>query len=125
MKEEWRAVPGYEGLYEVSNMGRIWIMRKCRLMTIKPDNRNRCTIELSKNGIKKSYILARLVGTAFIREPDPDEEINHLDENPFNNCVENLEWCTYSENLKHAWDMGLNQGNKKGKNQWNSEVETE
>jgi hypothetical protein len=51
--------------------------------------------------------------------------INHKDGNKQNNHFENLEWCTYSENLKHAWDMGLNQGNKKGKNQWNSEVETE
>ena len=100
--EEWRDVDGYQGLYKVSNKGRLWIIKKARLMSEHSDNRNRLSVCLCKNGIVKRYVLARIVATAFIRKPNPDEEINHLDENPLNNCVENLEWCLHKYNCNYG-----------------------
>lgn len=100
--EEWRPVVGYEGLYFVSNKGRIWSAHYKRVMRIVVDRRNRCTIGLRKDGKAVGKIPARLVATAFIREPMPGEQVNHIDENPLNNCVENLEWCDSKYNCNYG-----------------------
>lgn len=108
--EIWKDVVGYEGLYKVSNKGRIWSVPRLNrgrvfggyLIRIVVDKRNRCTVALHKDGKSVTFIPARLVATAFIREPNPDEEINHLDENPLNNCVENLEWCSHKYNCNYG-----------------------
>ena len=110
MNEYWKDVIGYEGLYKVSNTGRVWsVLRNNRGRTfggrcikISIDNRNRCTVELSKNGINKRYILARIVASAFIRIPTSYEEINHIDENTLNNNVSNLEWCSHKYNCNYG-----------------------
>lgn len=100
--EEWRNVFGYEGLYLVSNKGRVWSIRSGRLMSSRADKRRRCTVSLRKDKVSKNIVLARLVATAFIRIPFLYEEINHIDENPSNNNVENLEWVTHKENCNYG-----------------------
>lgn len=112
-KEYWRPVVGYEGLYEVSNFGRVRSFHKDtpHIMSLKYEkssrrkNYIRLSVMLCKDGIVKRYKVHRLVGVAFIPNPLGLPEINHKDENPLNNFVfinpdgsvdqekSNLEWC--------------------------------
>lgn len=97
MIEIWKDILGYEGLYQVSNLGRVKSLNyhKTRKEHIlKPTNcHGYLRVNLSKNKNRKSYLVHRLVGEAFISNFDNLPEINHKDENKHNNCVENLEWC--------------------------------
>lgn len=100
--EEWRNVFGYEGLYLVSNKGRVWSIRNNYLMSPHTDARRRCTACLSKNGNSRNLVLARLVAIAFIPNPNNYPQVNHKDENTQNNRVENLEWCTSKYNCNYG-----------------------
>lgn len=105
--EEWREIEGYEGLYQVSNLGRVRsldrvVMKsnsvllpvKGRILKPRPDNGGYIRVCLSKNAIEIDYSVHRLVAMAFLSNPYNLPEVNHKDENKRNNCVENLEWCT-------------------------------
>ena len=95
--EVWKPVEGYEGLYEVSNLGRV---RKIeyRLLKSKSQNGGYQRIGLSKDGKQKQFLVHRLVAEAFIPNPGKLPIINHRDERPWNNRMENLEWCTHKHN---------------------------
>lgn len=103
IKEEWRPVVGYEGLYEVSNTGKVNSLNYHREKIKKPliihDSNGYKFVFLYKNGSPKRGLIHRLVAMAFIPNPDKLPIINHKDENPSNNCVENLEWCTAKYNV--------------------------
>ena len=104
--EIWKDVKGYEGLYQVSNLGRIKSLgnlqnRKEKLLKINIRN-GYCTTYLYKNNKKKSFLCHRLVAEAFISNPDNLPQVNHKDENKLNNCVENLEWCTAKYNVNYS-----------------------
>lgn len=114
-KEEWRPIQGYEGIYEISNEGRIksllgfnghkYIDRERMLNPYKQkgnENYFRSVITLTKNKQRKSFKVHRLVAKAFIPKEDGRNIINHKDGNPLNNSVNNLEWCTQKENMDHA-----------------------
>ena len=103
--EQWREIPGYEGLYEVSNCGRI--RKGDRLKSLRSDKGGYLNVWLSKNGIQKCLKVHRLVALAFIKNPEGKRTINHKDGNKQNNNVENLEWATHSENIMHANETGL------------------
>jgi hypothetical protein len=113
MIEEWRPVVGYEGLYEVSNLGRVksvdrlcnsskrtaqWMKGRILKPRVNAHRQNRCTVALCKNG-KASYpYIARLVLTSFVGPAPKGQDAAHWDGNPVNNCLENLRWATVSEN---------------------------
>lgn len=103
-KEEWKAVVGYEGLYEISSFGRVRsVPRKgTNGGIIRPSFSNSGYLQthLFKNGKEKTFQVHRLVATHFIENVNNLPEVNHKDENKTNNCVWNLEFCTrtYNEN---------------------------
>lgn len=112
MKEqtkEWRPVVGYEGPYEVSSDGDVRNVKTGR--EIKPciDNIGYLRVSLSNGMIRKHCKVHRLVAMAFIKNPEAKEQVNHKDGVKINNNLENLEWATRSENIRHAWDSGLNE----------------
>ena len=101
MKEEWKDIKGYEGKYQVSNLGRVYSFYKKDCL--KPGNSNGYFyIDLCKNGVSKSFRLHRLVALHFIPNPNNYKEVNHKDEDKTNNKVENLEWCTREYNLNYG-----------------------
>lgn len=115
IKEIWKDILGYEGYYQVSNMGRVKSLdrdiiysngritkTKGKILNgfIKP--KGYISVDLYKNNKRAKFYIHRLVAFAFIPNPDGKEQINHLDENPENNCVNNLEWCTCKENLNYG-----------------------
>lgn len=112
--EIWRDIPGYEGLYQISNCGRVkalpklqgYIMRSERILT-PVVCKGYLIVHLSKNGIVKNTLVHRLVAETFIDNPDNLPVVNHIDGNKQNPKVNNLEWVTQSENVKHAFKLGL------------------
>lgn len=100
MIEVWKDIPDYEGLYQVSNLGRIkslYNYRKYNILTPRI-KRGYYTIGLRKNGIRKWHQVHRLVASSFISNDNNLPQVNHKDENKLNNNVDNLEWCTVSYN---------------------------
>lgn len=104
VNEEWRAIneEGYEGLYEVSNQGRIRNRTTGRIMKLYHNGKGYLKVDLCCLGKVKKFYVHRLVAKAFIENPEGYEIINHKDENPMNNNVSNLEWCTYEYNLNYG-----------------------
>lgn len=93
MEEIWKDIEGYEGLYQVSNMGRVKSLKND--IILKPYIlRGYEKVLLYKNKKRKHFQIHRLVAMAFIPNPDNKPQVNHKDENKTNNCVDNLEWCT-------------------------------
>lgn len=108
--EEWRDVVGYEGLYKVSSHGRIKSYheryKKPRILKTSMTTTGYRKVELAKNKKKKSLKVHRIVAEAFILNEENKPYVNHLDSNPLNNNVNNLEWCTQKENMIHSAIFG-------------------
>ena len=118
MVEEWKDIViekggqvfDYTGLYQVSNLGRVRSLdridgmgRKVEEKILKlGNNKGYQSVFLHKNGKAKIFQVHRLVATAFIPNPDNLPVVNHKDENPSNNCVDNLEWCTQKYNINYG-----------------------
>lgn len=100
MKEEWKDIPDYEGIYQVSNLGKIRNKKGNRKLTLRKDGY--LHIPLTKSGKTKYYLVHRLVAQAFISNENNYKEINHKDENKINNCADNLEWCNRSYNINYG-----------------------
>lgn len=111
--EIWKDVAEYEGLYEVSNLGRVKSFPRRGTnggIMVGGKSRGYHSILLTKGGKCKPVKVHRLVAIAFMGKQE-GKEVNHKDGNKINNTLENLEWCTRSENQKHAYDNGLQVGN--------------
>ena len=114
-KEIWKDILGYEGLYQVSNFGRV---RSLDRIVKEKNGKNKflkgkilkyilvyggyMVVRLSKNGILKNYYVHRLVAQAFLDNPDNLPQVNHKDENPLNNVVSNLEWVSAKYNCNYG-----------------------
>lgn len=131
IKEIWKPIKGYEGLYEISSLGRIKNLGKeykitsyghTRTMYSKPrisklrQENGYLKVSLTKNSVCKIYSVHRLVAINFIENSDSSKTlINHINGIRSDNRVENLEWCTYSENALHAYRTGLYKRNARSK----------
>jgi hypothetical protein len=103
-KEIWKDIEGYEGIYQVSNLGNVKSFKRGSERMLKPckDRRGYLIVDLYKNGKHKNNKIHRLVAQAFISNQENKPEINHIDEDKTNNNVDNLEWSTRKENLNHG-----------------------
>ena len=112
MKNEvWKDIPNYEGIYKASNFGRIKMVKRTLIDSLgkkinkkehilKPRTGNRYyMIALYKNGKREDLLLHRVIAQTFIPNPENKPFVNHKDENCFNNCSDNLMWCTQKENM--------------------------
>lgn len=113
MNEIWKDVKGYEKLYSVSNEGRV--KNKYTGKILKPSNDKDGYLLLGLRQNKKTNMkrVHRLVAEAFINNDEHKPQVNHIDGNKINNCVNNLEWCTDMENKHHAYKTGLYSGKKR------------
>lgn len=97
---EWRQVRGYEGLYEISDDGRI--RRNGKILSPTDNGNGYLIIGLMKNNKKKNHYIHRLVAEAFVENPSNYEVVNHIDFDKRNNDKSNLEWCTQKMNIRHS-----------------------
>ena len=114
MEEIFKDIKDYEGLYQVSNLGRIKSVEhyvnsntgqrlvKEHLIAKVKDKKGYYRVSLWKDNKDKHYLVHRLVAETFIPNPENLPTVNHKDENPSNNCVDNLEWCTNHYNLHYG-----------------------
>lgn len=120
--EIWKKIKEY-GDYEVSNYGRVKspdfilktptgqsYIKKGKILKPFKDKKGYLYCDLRVNGERKIVRVHRFVGMAFIPNTENKPQINHIDGNKENNNVQNLEWCTNSENQKHAFEKGLQKG---------------
>lgn len=120
INEEWKDVVGYEGFYQVSNLGRVKSMDRVIkrrkygqfkkygvILVLNVGYRGYVDTKLHKNGVKMGKLVHRLVAEAFIPNPENKPVVNHKNGDKEDNRLCNLEWATYSENSQHAIDTGL------------------
>lgn len=115
MEEIWKPIVGYEGYYEVSNLGRVRSIdrfvidktgrrqfKKGTLLNYRQDRQGYCIVSLSISRKYKTKCVHTLVADAFIQNPDGLPQVNHKDEDKSNNVVDNLEWCTSKYNANYG-----------------------
>jgi hypothetical protein len=111
--EIWKNITGYEGLYKISSYGRVMGKHKEDLKGWYV-NGNYVKVRLYKDRVAKDFYVHRLVAKHFLIEIPNKNLVNHIDHNPMNNNVTNLEWCTQKENMVHA--KNHNRMNTNGRN---------
>lgn len=114
MDEIWKDIEGYEGLYQVSNLGRIQSLprvnlcvnrtyiRKGKVLKGSSDKDGYLCVHLSKNGIERKFLVHRLVTKHFIPNPNNYQQVNHKNEIVNDNRVLNLEWCDCAYNIRYG-----------------------
>lgn len=118
MKEIWKDIEDYEGLYQVSNLGRVCGVerdtihwngsinvsrhRELHIMSLMKNKRGYLYVGLCKNGHRRGFTVHRLVAKAFVKNPHHYNHVNHKDENKENNHADNLEWCSLTYNNRYG-----------------------
>ncbi len=112
MEELWVYIDGYDQMYEISSLGRVKSHKRNepKMLTPTQDRYGYLGIRLCKNSVEKRFKIHRLVAQYFVENPNGYNEVNHKDGDKTNNSFENLEWVTRSQNLRHAFDLGLKVG---------------
>lgn len=120
-KEIWKDIEGYEGLYQVSSYGRVksYLGKSPKVLTPRVREDGYARVGLWKDKKVYDFLIHRLVAKTFIKNEEGKPFINHKDNNPSNNCLYNLEWCTPYENSKH---MVNQKRHKHGSNHKNSKL---
>lgn len=119
-KEVWKDIKGFEGVYQVSNLGNVKSLDrylpyktngskfyKGQEIVKRPNNCGYLRVGLSKNKKQHHYFVHRLVAQTFIENFNNLEQVNHKDGNKLNNRVDNLEWVTLEDNISHSIETGL------------------
>lgn len=104
--EIWKDIKGYEGLYRISSLGRVYSLKRFRHLLLS-DRGGYKRIRLLKKNVYKTFSVHRLVLEAFKENPFNKSEVNHINAIKSDNRLINLEWCTGIENVRHARKMGL------------------
>lgn len=125
LQEIWKDIEGYEGLYQISNLGRVYsfdrvipskagstMVRKAKYLVLCNRRGYVAVTLINLNSKKKQITVHRLVAQHFIDNPENKRCVNHIDGNKRNNRVDNLEWATDSENAQHAFKTGLKKPTK-------------
>lgn len=115
MKEIWKDIEGYEGFYQISNLGRVkslggWCgtaKRKEKIRSTNLTHDGYVKVRLIHQDKDKTVRVHRLVAKAFIENPKNKDTVNHIDGNKQNNMVSNLEWVNRTEQMTHAYRLGL------------------
>lgn len=97
-KEIWKDIPNYEGLYQVSNYGKVKSFLSNKILTPRISRYGYLRVSLRKDGLTKDFYIHRLVGEVFLNKPNYKCEMSHKDTNKQNNVYTNLEWVTHKEN---------------------------
>ena len=116
MTEVWKDVCGYSGFYQVSNLGRVRSVTRTgtngriydgKILSDCDNGYGYRVVYLKVNGKRTTHSVHRLVANAFLDNSDNKETVNHINGDKTDNCVTNLEWATYSENIYHSYQTGL------------------
>lgn len=128
--EAWKDIPGYEGIYEASMDGRIrtkegkttsnarynvrvWKQRELKQkLAANKKGRTDARVCLWKDGKEKTFLVSRLIAMTWVDGYAPDMTVNHIDGNPLNNAVNNLEWLPLGDNIRHGFKSGLFRSNQ-------------
>lgn len=119
MKETWKNIEGYDG-YQVSNLGRVRTHSKTtyterhgtrlwkdRILKVKISKKDNCSrVELWQGGKHKTFLVHRLVATAFLGRANKNMTVNHKDGNRLNNNINNLEWMSRADNIRYGFEHG-------------------
>lgn len=102
MEETWKDIQWYDG-YQISNLGRVKSFKYNKEKILRPKNvKQYLIVSLCKQGKVKNYLVHRLVAEAFIPNPQNLPQVNHIDEDKTNNCMDNLEWCDAKYNSNYG-----------------------